>query len=80
MCKEVNVINKAEESLNVTVNDIDGNTQIIIERKENADLFSLSLGEVFKVDNVEYIVLDQLDGNQTAVIRKELLKGDGVWR
>lgn len=76
MCKEVNVINKAEESLNVTVNDIDGNTQIIIERKENADLFSLSLGEVFKVDNVEYIVLDQLDGNQTAVIRKELLKGD----
>lgn len=37
MCKEVNVINKAEENLNVTVNDIDGNIQIIIEKKENAN-------------------------------------------
>lgn len=74
MCKKVNVINKAEKDLNVTVNDVDGNIQIVIERKEDIDLLSLSPGEIFEINNVEYIVLEQLDGNQTAVIRKELLE------
>ena len=36
----------------------------------------LKAGETFKADNVEYIVLEQLDGNQTAVIRKELLENE----
>ena len=76
MCKKVNVINKTEKDLTVTVNDVGGDIQIIIERKEAIDLLSLSPGEIFKVNNIEYIVLEELDGNQTAVIRKELLEDD----
>lgn len=75
MSNNVNVINKAESDLNVTVNNIDGGIQIIIDtKKKELDLLALKAGDVFKVDNVEYIVLEQLDGNQTAVIRKDLLE------
>lgn len=77
MSNNVNVINKAESDLNVTVNNIDGGIQIIIDRKKNEiDLLSLKAGDIFKADNVEYIVLEQLDGNQTVVIRKELLEDE----
>lgn len=69
----VNVINKAENDLNVTVNNVGGEIQIIIEQKSNIDLLSLKAGDTFKV-NVEYIVLEQFVGNKTAIIRKELLK------
>lgn len=75
MSNNVNVINKAESDLNVTVNNIDGGIQIIIDTKKNEiNLLALKAGEIFKVDNVEYIVLDQLDRNQTAIIRKDLLE------
>lgn len=75
MCNNVNVINKAEKDLNVTVNNVDGNIQIIINPKEaDIDLLTLKAGEIFKINNIEYIVLEQLINNQTAVIRKELLK------
>lgn len=75
MSNNVNVINKAEKDLNVTVNNVDGNIQIIINTKEaDIDLLALEAGETFKVNDVEYIVLEQLDGNQTAVLRKELLE------
>ena len=75
MRNNVNVINKAEKELNVTVNNVDGNIQIIIDtKKDNIDLLLLSVGSVFKIDDVEYIVLDQLTNNKTAVIRKELLE------
>ena len=74
MCNEVNVINKAEKDLDITVNNIDGNIQIIINAKKmDVDLLALKAGETFKVNDIEYIVLEQLDGNRTAVIRKELL-------
>lgn len=77
MSNNINVINKAESDLNVTLNNIDGGIQIIIDKKKNEiDLLSLKAGEIFKADNVEYIVLEQLDGNQTAVIRKELLENE----
>lgn len=77
MSNNINVINKAESDLNVTLNNIDGGIQIIIDKKKNEiDLLSLKAGETFKADNVEYIVLEQLDGNQTAVIRKELLENE----
>lgn len=77
MSNNINVINKAESDLNVTLNNIDGGIQIIIDKKKNEiDLLSLKAGETFKADNVEYIVLEQLDGNQTAVFRKELLENE----
>ena len=71
----VNVINKAENELNVTVNNIDGNIQIIIDKKkEKIDLLTLKEGDIFEINNVKYIVLEQLSGNQTAILRKELLE------
>lgn len=47
-------------------------------KKENGDidLLALEAGETFKINGVEYIVLEQLANNQTAVIRKELLKDE----
>lgn len=75
MSNNVNVINKAESDLDVVVNNIGGSIQIIIDtKKKELDLLSLKAGEIFKVDGVEYIVLEQLDGNQTTVIRKDLLE------
>lgn len=74
MSNNVNVINKAEDDLSVVVNNIGGSIQIIIEKKNEIDLLALKVGEIFKVDNVEYIVLEQLANNQTAIIRKELLE------
>lgn len=74
MSNNVNVINKAEDDLSVVVNNIGGSIQIIIEKKNEIDLLALKVGEIFKIDNVEYIVLEQLANNQTAIIRKELLE------
>lgn len=77
MSNNVNVINKAEKDLDITVNNIDGNIQIIINAKKmDIDLLALKAGETFRVNDIEYIVLEQLDGNQTAVIRKELLEDE----
>lgn len=77
MTNNINVINKTEKDLNVTVKNVDGNIQIIIDkRKADIDLLSLKGGEVFEANNIEYIVLEQLGGNKTAVIRKELLEDD----
>lgn len=76
MNNNVNVINKAEKDLCVTVsNDVDGKIQIIIDvKKDNIDLLSLKAGEVFNVGDIEYIVLEQLANQKTAVIKKELLE------
>lgn len=74
MSNNVNVINKAEKDLNVTVNNVDGSIQIVISSKKNdLNILELNAGDMFNVDGVEYIVLEQLDGNQTAILRKELL-------
>lgn len=75
MSNNVNVINRAEKDLSVIVNNVDGNIQIIIDKKNSTiDLLSLKAGEIFNVDNIEYIVLEQLANQQTAVIKKELLE------
>lgn len=73
MNNNINVINNSEKDLDVIVNNMDGNIQIIINTKEEIDLLSLKSGEVFEVNGIGYIALEQLDGNKTAVIRKELL-------
>lgn len=77
MCNNINVINEAEKDLIVTVNNVDGNIQITVKTKtERIDLLSLKSGEVFEIAGIEYIVLEQMDGNRTAVIRKNLLKNN----
>ena len=75
MSNNINVINKAEKDLDIMVNNVDGNIEIVIMKKKiDIDLLTLKPGEVFKINGVEYIALEQLDNNQTAVIRKELLE------
>lgn len=75
MSQNVNVINNAGKDVVVTINKENGNTQIVIDLAANTvELSTLKAGEVFKVDNVEYIVLEQLGNESTAVIRKELLE------
>ena len=75
MSNNVKVINNAEKDLRVTVNHIGEDIQIIIEKnKKDIDLLSLKAGHLFKTNNCEYIVLEQLENNQTAIIRKELLE------
>lgn len=75
MSNNVEVINRAEKDLSVIVNNVDGNIQIIIDKKNDTiDLLSLKAGEIFSIDNIEYIVLEQLANQQTAVIKKELLE------
>lgn len=71
----IKVINEAEKELNVAVNNLnDGTVQITISSlNRQIDLLSLNPGDVFEVNNVEYIVLEQLENHLTAVIRKELL-------
>lgn len=41
----------------------------------DVNLALLNAGDTFDVGNTEYIVLEQLNNNQTAVIRKQLLEG-----
>ena len=75
MSQNVNVINNAGKDVVVTVNKENGNTQIVIDLAGNrVELSTLKVGEVFKANNVEYIVLEQLGNESTAVIRKELLE------
>ena len=75
MSQNVNVINNVGKDVVVTVNNENGNTQIVIDLARNrVELSTLKAGEVFTKNNVAYIVLDQLRNESTAVIRKELLK------
>lgn len=77
MRNDVHVINKSENDLIVTVDNVNGDIQIIIDtKKKDIDLLSFDKGDIFNVDDVDYIVLEQLNGNQTAVIRKELLEDE----
>lgn len=74
MKNNISVINRTENEFDVTVDNVDGNIQIIIDKK--TDITLLNPGNTFKVNNVEYIVLEQFGLHQTAVIRKETLKND----
>ena len=75
MLDNVNVVNNVEKDVTVTVNNKNGNTQIVIDLAGNkVKLSTLKVGDVFKTKNIEYIVLEQLDNDTTAVIRKDLLE------
>ncbi len=77
MNNNVNVINKAGKEIVVTVNSKDGNTQIVIDLASNKiELSTLKAGDVFKMNDVEYIVLEQLNNDITAVIRKNFLEDE----
>lgn len=73
--KMINITNNAVDKVKVTVNEKDGNAQVIIDLiRDKVELSVLKPGETFKADDgTEYIVLEQICGNATAVIEKELL-------
>lgn len=74
MTSNVNVINKAGNSVDVKVSEMNGAIHIIIDVPQNGTKLSLlKPGDVFKKNNIEYIVCEQLEGGTTAVVRKECL-------
>ena len=75
MSQNVNVINNVGKDVAVIVNKENDNVQIIINLAgKKVELSTLKAGDVFKVSDVEYIVLEQFENDTTAVIRKELLE------
>lgn len=72
----VNVINNAGKDVTVTVNKENDNVQIVIDlanQTKKVKLADLKPGDVFKANDVEYIVLEQSEIT-TAILRKEALE------
>lgn len=58
MSNNVEVINKAGKDLDVTINNVDGGIRIVIDiKKIDIDLLSLNVGDIFEINDIEYIVL-----------------------
>lgn len=78
MSNKVNVINNAEKDVVVTVNNKDGNTQIVIDLAPvKPDLSKLKPGDVFKGrSGTEYILWYITEDNHKAILRKDLLDED----
>lgn len=78
MNNNVNVINNAGSNVDVKVNQVDGIIQIVIDvSSAGTELNTLTPGDVFKKNGIEYIVCEQFEDETTAVIRKGCL-GDGM--
>ena len=74
MTSNVNVINNASNSVDVKVSEMNGVIHIIIDVPQNGtELSLLKPGDVFKKNNIECIVCEQLEDGTTAVVRKECL-------
>ena len=74
MTSNVNVINKAGNSVDVKVNEMNGAIQIVIDVPQNkTDISLLNPGDVFGKNGIEYIVCEQFADGRTAVVRKECL-------
>ena len=74
MTSNVNVINKAGNSVDVKVSEMNGAIQIVIDVPQfGTELALLSPGDVFEKNGVQYIVCEQLEDGTTAVVRKDCL-------
>lgn len=74
MTSNVNVINKAGNSVDVKVSEMNGAIQIVIDVPQfGTELALLSPGDVFEKNGVQYIVCEQFEDGRTAVVRKEYL-------
>lgn len=71
----VNVINNAGKDVVVTVNKNKNNVQIVIDlaADKKVQLSELKPGDIFKANDIEYIVLEQFEIT-TAVLRKDILE------
>lgn len=76
MKNNVKIINNIGKEVVVTVNEVDGSTQIVIGFGNEVELKTLQQGDMFKGnDGTEYIVCEQF-GEETAIVRKDLLDTD----
>ena len=74
MKSNIKVINNAEKEIAITIKGDADQMEIFIDAvKEEKKLGDLSPGDVFSINNVEYIVCEQFDNGTTAVVRKDCL-------
>lgn len=74
MKNNVKVINNAKKELAITVTDNDNCVEIFIDAvKGGRKLADLLPGNIFSMNDVEYIVCEQLNDGTTAVVRKNCL-------
>ena len=74
MKNEIKVINNAKKELTITVTEDDNCVEIFIDAvKGGRKLADLLPGDIFSMNNVEYIVCEQFDDGTTAVVRKNCL-------
>lgn len=76
----VKVINKVGKDLSVKVDNSNGIIEVTVEYPENRlKLSYLKPGDIFKADDMEYIVLEHLGNGTAAVMRKEPLSENMVF-
>ena len=74
MKNNIKVINNAKKELTITVTDNDNCVEIFIDAvKGGRKLADLLPGNIFSMNDVEYIVCEQLNDGTTAIVRKNCL-------
>ena len=74
MKNNIKVINNAKKELAITVTDNENCVEIFIDAvKSGRKLADLLPGDIFSMNNVEYIVCEQLNDGTTAIVRKNCL-------
>ena len=74
MKNNIKVINNAKKELTITVTDNDNCVEIFIDAvKGGRKLADLLPGNIFSMNDVEYIICEQLNDGTTAVVRKNCL-------
>ena len=75
MSENIKVINNTNHKVNVKINDVNGIIQIVIDTPPRVtELRTLKPGDVFKKNDIEYIVCEQFADDTTAVVRKKCLE------
>ena len=74
MKNNIKVINNAKKELTITVTDNENCMEIFIDAvKSGRKLSDLLPGDIFSMNDAEYIVCEQFDDGTTAVVRKNCL-------
>ena len=77
MKNNVNVINNAGSNVDVKVSQVDGAIQIVIDvPSAGTELSTLTFGDVFKKNGIEYIVCEQFEDGTAGVVRKKCIGND----
>lgn len=80
MENNIKVVNKVGKDIDVKVDSTDGFIAITVEYpQDRIRLSRLNSGDIFKVNDVQYIVLEQFWNGTTAVIRKDILSESMVF-